>query len=194
MPRGVTYIGQPCYTCGANIYYVSVRRCVSCNRIRRKHRYWSNPEKYRAEKAAWVKANPEKVRLYSSESYATDPEKFCNKVGVYRLLNYDTIRIRESIWRKRHRDRVNYWSATREARKRGATPKWLTKNQISEMKDLYYLAKILNSHVDHMEPLLGEFVCGLHVPWNLQILSASENIQKSNMPYQEWIDKCQFSN
>lgn len=60
-----------------------------------------------------------------------------------------------------------------------ATPWWLTDSHLNKMKVIYQAAGP-NQHVDHIVPLLGKTVCGLHVPWNLQVINAQTNQAKSN--------------
>ena len=67
----------------------------------------------------------------------------------------------------------------RRARKLQATPKWLTESQKQQIKDLY-LNCPKGYHVDHIVPLKGSKVSGLHVIWNLQWLPGIVNISKSN--------------
>jgi 5-methylcytosine-specific restriction endonuclease McrA len=67
-----------------------------------------------------------------------------------------------------------------------ATPEWLTDEQWAEMNAVYFQARRLTRRtgvrhqVDHIVPLKGKSVSGLHVPWNLQILTQQENVTKSN--------------
>lgn len=60
-----------------------------------------------------------------------------------------------------------------------ATPPWLTPEMIDEIEDIYESAKE-GEHVDHMVPLKGDTVSGLHVPWNLEPINDKENMQKGN--------------
>jgi 5-methylcytosine-specific restriction endonuclease McrA len=95
---------------------------------------------------------------------------------------------------KRHPDRVKAskrkWSKANagkeaakcrmyQAAKLKATPPWLTEQQIKAMQDMY-VNRPKGFEVDHIVPLRGKDVCGLHVPWNLQYLPISENRKKSN--------------
>lgn len=74
----------------------------------------------------------------------------------------------------------------RRRRFRSATPPWLTKDQKAAMKQLYIEAQRLTKLtgeryvVDHIIPLINEEVCGLHVPWNLRVITQEENLVKSN--------------
>lgn len=74
----------------------------------------------------------------------------------------------------------------RRARIRKATPNWLTEDQRLEMRSLYEKARQLTIdtgtqyEVDHIVPLKGKDVCGLHVPWNLEIITQVKNLEKGN--------------
>ena len=76
--------------------------------------------------------------------------------------------------------------SVRKRRHRQATPKWITAPQKLAMRELYLQAQKMTKItgekyvVDHIVPLINEAVCGLHVPWNLRVITQSENLTKSN--------------
>jgi uncharacterized protein YdaU (DUF1376 family) len=77
-------------------------------------------------------------------------------------------------------------NAERRAKKLQATPPWLTDEHRTLIYGFHRESLVLSittgtpHEVDHIIPLQSKHVCGLHVPWNLQILTATENRQKSN--------------
>ena len=79
----------------------------------------------------------------------------------------------EYLAKRRHHE------ALRRARKLQATPKWLSKEQLEEIKTIYRDCPE-GYHVDHIMPLKGVNSSGLHVPWNLQYLPGIVNKMKSN--------------
>jgi len=59
-----------------------------------------------------------------------------------------------------------------------ATPPWA---DMDEIRKVYEAAAASGMTVDHIVPLRHKQVCGLHVVYNLQIISAKENYAKSNL-------------
>jgi hypothetical protein len=76
----------------------------------------------------------------------------------------------------------------RRRKHRLATPPWLTRRQKTEMRSMYQIAITMSKTtgekyvVDHIWPLRSDFVCGLHVPWNLRVITQAQNAAKSNIP------------
>lgn len=136
-----------------------------------------NKEKTIAASSRWNKQNPEKMREAAMRHY--------NKKRLdseFRKQKAEKTR----RWAKENPDKVLEQSARKRACKLQRMPKWLTVDQREEIKRIYSEAKKLSCeqnivyHVDHIVPLRGKMVSGLHVPWNLRILRATENMEKSN--------------
>lgn len=88
-----------------------------------------------------------------------------------------------------NKDKKRSWDASRKAVLTKAQPSWLTDKQKADILHFYSQAWQLGLEVDHIVPLRGKTVCGLHVPWNLQLLSRSANASKNNK-FDDWLDIC----
>jgi hypothetical protein len=142
----------------------------------------------------WQNNNREKVRGYirmsCKKAYDKNPEKFKEKSKLKRQENPEKTRkiVNKSykkIYAKRYnqeRARLNNLSASR----RRATPRWISAIEKAMIQEIYDVAKSMTMqtgikhHVDHIMPINGVNSCGLHLPWNLQILTAFENCSKKN--------------
>lgn len=114
-------------------------------------------------------------------------EKYKNRIKEYNKNNRDKINEYNRIMSKNRKDKIASKTAKKRASKKQATPTWLTKEHHEEIQEFYTLSKELSwlfegevLHVDHIIPLCSDIVCGLHVPWNLQLLPAKLNLKKSN--------------
>ncbi len=111
--------------------------------------------------------------------------KSCRVITRRRAYNKDKERhlAVNRAWAEANPDRRAAHSAKRRAFKLRATPSWA---QLEVIKSWYTLAKLFDKtfgevhHVDHIVPLQGKHICGLHVEYNLQVLTATENISKGN--------------
>lgn len=92
----------------------------------------------------------------------------------------------KSKYKQANPDLYKALTSFRRRRFRDATPPWLSPRQKSEIRELYKIAITMSKTtgeryvVDHIIPLQGEEVCGLHVPWNLRVITQEENLAKSN--------------
>lgn len=128
-----------------------------------------NPEKIKELAKSWAEQNPEKIK-----GYAVKAAKAWNE----RNPDY------HSNFYKANKERYVAARARRRAAQESATPTWLTaidKAMIQEMYDVSearYIQTGIKHHVDHIVPINGKGVSGMHVPWNLQVITAHENLSK----------------
>jgi 5-methylcytosine-specific restriction endonuclease McrA len=168
------------------------------NRERAKEYYKANRAKVIAYQKEYSKNNrdkinkranekyEEKIKPYSLNYYQENREQILKKAAIYREKNKDIIAERDKSYAKRKPEKLRAIKSRRKKKVRIATPKWLTKEKLLEIEAFYLLAIELEKEtgiphqVDHIVPIQGKEVCGLHVPWNLQVLTQKENRQKSN--------------
>ena len=158
------------------------KQCKDCGEVKPLDEYHKHPSckggfrpKCKActnrENRAYYEENKESVKLWTRE---------------YKKLNSERVKVKNQDYYRRNKHEYLARDAQRRVAKMRATPPWLSEAQKEQIKDFYWLARDLklvsgeSYHVDHIVPLQGKNICGLHVPWNLQILPAKVNIAKSN--------------
>jgi len=148
--------------------------------LNNKQRIKKYTKKYRLKNKDKIKKyiidNVEKLKKNKIEYCFKNKEKIKNKNKLYRLKNKDKRRIYNIEYNLKYPNFQNTINAKRRAAKLNATPKFANLNKIKEI----YKNCPKGYHVDHIVPLQGKEVCGLHVEYNLQYLTKSENSSKSN--------------
>ncbi len=138
---------------------------------------------------------------YHKENYATNKDKILAQKKQYNIDNAEKVKAQKRAnylknivkhlttkkeYRESNKGKVNALSKMRKVNKINRTPKWTSDLDIWLMKEIYELATLrteltgIDWHVDHIIPLQGAFVSGLHTPFNMQVIPAIENIKKGN--------------
>jgi hypothetical protein len=154
-------------------------RAVSA-RWRERHR-----DLARERTATWVAAFPERQRAAEVAYRERNRDKVNAHTADYRRRFPEKAKEHGRKWRAVNKPRLAAKSAARRFAKIKATPAWADHAAITAIYE--ECARISREtgivhHVDHIYPLKGKTMCGLHVETNLQILAGTENLSKGNRP------------
>jgi len=184
--------------------------CKPCRYARTKKWAEANPEAVKAGVKDWIDRNHEHVKDEARKFAKAKRERlgskgWCEAMKQYRKDNYDKVRSRELANERKHREVRNYrlkedrrakphryaaYDARKHHRRSLRLVPWANQDAIAAV---YARAQFLTAstgvehHVDHIYPLLGRTVSGLHVVENLQVLTKIENIRKGNRLSPEYL-------
>lgn len=156
-----------CKSCKHDRYIANAEK----ERINSRERYARNIVALRIQQRAWWTANKEVSREASRN---------------WRKNNPDAQKIASGRWTKEHPEKRAAAQSKRRTSQENRTPDWLTPEDFIKIEFYYSLSEALRiatgirHSVDHIVPLQGRSVSGLHVPWNLQVIPLSENSKKGN--------------
>lgn len=152
--------------------------CMVCACEKAHRQYVTDPEGREAKKAA-----DQKRRAYFERYRKQHRDRYINHAVQWREKNQDHAKALAKEWKAANKDKISASEARRHATKRNATPAWSEREAIEA---IYALCQFMTTstgvlhHVDHIVPLRGKTVCGLHVAANLQVIPATVNLSKNN--------------
>jgi len=170
------YTGEPC-----KHGHITLRKvkgsCVECLKIEWEQNNIKRAEYFRAYNES--DAGKQAKRKYYEVNKATVIARAAARPVEERNKHREK-------YKKQNPELYKAMTSVRKRRHKYATPKWITAEQKLAMRKLYLqameLTKLTGERyvVDHIIPLINPEVCGLHVPWNLRVITQEENLKKSN--------------
>jgi hypothetical protein len=158
-----------------------------CKKCYHKSWYEKNKEKKLAQNRAWELNNKEKRKIIKTRTNTKNRLSNREKGRKRYQANKEQLRQKSSEYKKNHPEKIKDYKReygrktghAYEKSRRFAGHRTVSKQFRQELVD-FCKNTPEGYHVDHIIPLKGKEVCGLHVPWNLQYLTKSENCKKLN--------------
>lgn len=151
------------------------RWCKSCKKDYKDNWYQINAE-----------SEKEKAKKSHIKNYNKNKETISKKVIEWQRNNKEKYSAKSKRFYEKTKHTRFASQALARAAKRNAVPKWINDKLKQEIQKYYIDARSktketgMHYEVDHIVPLMNESVCGLHVPWNLRVITRYENRSKSN--------------
>lgn len=178
--------GKPCKHGHLSYRYTSTAICVECVRLAGIDRYKNNRESQYKSWRKWYEANKDVHNLRVKRWQTANKDKIRADAKAWAAANPEKVAAKTKRYRDANPDKVTAWAAASVARRAKRVPAWLTEDDKWMMRQAYSLAKLRTKmfgfiwEVDHIIPLRGEIVSGLHVPTNLQVVPKQTNRNKRN--------------
>ena len=164
--------GKPCVKGHFSDRYTSSKHCIECKKVQVK--LWANENPYAKAEIKKVYRNKNKLEIADKDS-------------VYRKNNAARIGVISKKWKTENKSKCVAYATDSKVKRLNRFPVWVAKEEKVKIAKLYARARKLTAtlgvkhHVDHIIPLRGKKVSGFHVLSNLQILTAKDNMKKSNI-------------
>lgn len=166
------FTGSPCRHGHVDVRRTVDRKCAGCNRMRAEQWRAANPERHKSQNREQYLARKDERKAAQRAWNAANAEYAKQYAQRYRDSNPEIAK----AWRRANKQRAVWYATTRRAAKLQRTPMWSDAKAVEE----FYLNCPDDMHVDHVVPLRGRLVSGLHVLNNLQYLDKKANISKGN--------------
>lgn len=179
------FTGRPCLRGHVCERLTCNKRCVECHRITdgaRKATPEAKQKRSAYDRRRW-RHDDGALRTKNRRYYAENADVVNAQKREYRRANLQKLTDARKRWVAENRAVIRAHNTARKKLVKRATPPWVDRDAIlAVFVDAERRGREtgIEHHVDHIIPLKGEAVCGLHVPWNLRPLPAAENIAKKN--------------
>lgn len=159
------------------------KECPAAKKVWGHIHYLNNSKIYKDNARRWREENPEAYEARNAAYFSREDvkQKMRQKTKDWNAANPERKRQMDVEFKQKNGALITSYKAKYRAARRKATPPWLTKDDLSKIHQVYAEAKRLSVEtgvpyeVDHIVPLAGKVVSGLHVPWNLRAIPKVEN-------------------